>query len=431
MRESMIFNKILLLSLSVYAFIGIESVMAACYSSAAGEYCLTNKRYTCPAGCYCGSASEPDGALDKKGNKQKDIYQDEVAAWCKNGSSCPWSAGGGQCGTSDKAKVFRCPANFSFSDNGAKTIENCYTHRDGDYKKPKLYYKKITCSAGQYLPKNSDSCTSCKDDTGAYCPGVKNVVPSTSIDQGLNICPDKQKPNSERTACEDTSIHFDAGQYLPANSTSCVACKDKSYACTGGKFYQESFDQGITTCGDGYAQNDDKTQCIYVADTDYNCEVGYYLPAHGTKCERCASSKKYCPGGTFHYYDLDQGIYTCPYTSVANSDRSACVLRLSQDSMKYGPNGANAPLSEQCWNKKTREDYTRCIYSEKDTKLIQPLLKKPLANVGILDNIIDIKNTNRSLPMATPEDKASKFRNAPVVIEKNSVVQALVDSVTK
>jgi hypothetical protein len=99
--------------------------------------------------------------------------------------------------------------------------------------------------------------------------------------------------------------------------------------------------------------------------------------------------------------------------------------------MKYGPNGENTPLSDQCWTKKKREPYKKCIYSEKAPKTNQFLLKKPLANVGILDNIIDIKNTNRSLPMATPEDKASKFRNAPVVIEKDSVVQALLDSAKK
>lgn len=485
----MFFRKFILLSLSIYTVIGAESVMAACYSSSAGEYCLTNKKYTCPAGCYCGAASEPDGALDKKGNKQKDIYQDQVAAWCSNGKACPWSAGSGQCGTSDKAKVFRCPVAFSFSDTGSKKIEDCYTYRNGDYKNQKLFYKKMNCPAGKYLPKNTDSCSDCKNDANTYCPGIKDITPSitadqglstcpnnqkpnslktgcesnavtcslgqylpantldcttckdgfyclggsfnkSSSDQGLSTCPNNQKPNSSKTGCESNAIQCDIGQYLPANSNSCVKCKDKYYACSGGGFYTNNFDQGITHCEDGYVQNEDKTQCVYVADTDYNCDAGYYLPANKTKCEKCKSNKKYCPGGTFQYYDLDQGIYTCPYTSVANSDHSACVLYLSKDYMKYGPNGENTDLQDQCWTQKTDEDYVKCIYSERDPrKHSNSYMSAKKYNMEYSNGIVDIlKDSMRSTPVA---EEKTKRKNTPVVVEKGNLDQALLDSTKK
>ena len=426
----MFFRKFILLSLSIYTVIGAESVMAACYSSSAGEYCLTNKTYTCPAGCYCGAASDPDGALDKKGNKQKDIYQDQVAAWCSTGNTCPWSAGSGQCGTSDKAQVFRCPVAFSFSDTGSKKIEDCYTYRNGDYKNQKLFYKKITCPAGKYLPKNTDSCSDCKNDANTYCPGIKDITPSISADQGLSTCPNNQKPNSSKTGCETNAIQCGIGQYLPANSTSCVECKDKYYACSGGSFYTNNFDQGITHCEDGYAQNEDKTQCIYVENTDYNCEVGYYLPANKTRCEKCKSNKKYCPGGKFQYYDLDQGIYTCPYTSVANSDHSACVLYLSKDYMKYGPNGENTDWQDQCWTQKTDEDYIKCIYSERDPrKHSNSYMSAKKYNMEYSNSIVDIlKDSMRSAPVA---EEKTKRKNTPVVVEKGNLDQALLDSAKK
>lgn len=312
--------------------------------------------------------------------------------------------------------IYLCPSGKVANTNHSKCV---------DKKDSKNNY---ICKAGQYLPANATSCSSCRDRY--YCPGGTFEI--KSFDQGLKSCAYNEKPNQNQTGCETSSVRCDAGRYLPANATSCSNCKNRYYVCTGGTFEIKHFDQGIARCEYGYIQNEAKTQCVYVADIDYNCEVGYYLPANMTQCERCSSSKKYCPGGTFRYYDLDQGIYTCPYASVANSDHSSCVLYLSQDYMKYGPNGANTDWKDQCWTQKTDEDYTRCIYSEKNPKKhINSFISTKKYNKEsemLNNNLVDmtLKNNQRSIPEIATEEKNKRKNNTPVVVNKGFLEQTLV-----
>ena len=282
------------------------SAFAACYSSEAGEYCLTNKRYTCPAGCYCEKAPGDYGALDRKGNGQKDIYQEDVAAWCKNGTECKWSGGTGQCGTSNDAKVFRCPADFPESENASKTEKDCYAIVGNK----KLYNKVVTnCIPGTYLPINSDSCVSCKSGN-FVCPGpgTSGFKPSVTQDQGIKECKSGEKPNAAKTACDKEEA-------------------EEAEASTG----------------------------------DISVQPGYYLPEKSKTQKQCSESTYYCPGGSYAESGEDQGKFKCPKNTTANQKRTACVARVPKSNLKTGPN-PNTPTEFQCWMNVTDiEKYKLCV----------------------------------------------------------------------
>ena len=333
---------------------------AACYNSGAGEYCLTNKRYPCPSGCYCEVADGDYGAMDRKGNGQSDIYTDQVDSWCRYGSSCIWSAGAGQCGTSNDAKVFRCPAEFPNSEMAAQTKEDCFAKiSDGGSAYTKLYNKTTKCLAGQYLPRNSNSCAACKTGERYYCPGG-TFHASTSHDMGLQI------------KCE-------AGQYLPGGASSCKKCKTSSryYFCPGGIFASYlSDDQGIRKCTGDFVANSDRTAC---EDAKGNLELikslyegtisvpaGKYLPAGKKSPATCRGTTNYCPGGDFNVASVDQGIEACPPNTRANKDKTACSKVFTKIQMQYGPNGKDTPYTRQCWLKTdSAEDFKSCVFGTK------------------------------------------------------------------
>lgn len=120
-----------------------------------------------------------------------------------------------------------------------------------------------------------------------------------------------------------------SGYYLPANSDHCVICPN-IYDCDGGTFaFNENIDQGnklksqITENIINGCETDLHNTAIIAeyAPNQYDCSVGYYLPANIDECTLCPANS-YCGGGTYTFNEnIDQGINPCPdnKTSLAGS----------------------------------------------------------------------------------------------------------------
>jgi hypothetical protein len=213
------------------------------------------------------------------------------------------------------------------------------------------------------LPSNATSCSNCKDRYYVCAGGTFNKSPIT---QGLLRCATGQIADSSQTQCIYETFNCSAGQYLPAKNMRCLPCK-KDYYCSGGSYTYASIDQGADQCPAGFHPNQSQTECEKDLPNEVTCSAGFYLPANTTtmECKRCTNSKRYCPGGkTFKKSDIDQGIFDCPLTSVANDDRTACVLTLSKTFLQYGPN-ESAPLADQCWANKDSAKYQLCLFGNK------------------------------------------------------------------
>ncbi len=291
------------------------------------------------------SYSEISTALDAYLREKKDIYINNLYDKLEYSEELANSLG-----------IFSCPSQYPESDAGAKSAEDCYASANGQ----KVYNKTLNCKAGQYLPRNSSSCTACKTGERYYCPGG-SFHTSTSHDMGLKI------------KCE-------AGQYLPKNSSSCTACKtsNRYYVCAGGTFTTySSSDLGIKKCTGGLVANDGRTACQdsngnTVTQSSENTSAtihvpeGMYLQANQTEPVSCTGATKYCPGGEFEKASVEQGRYDCPLNGRANSDKTACVVSVSKTWMQYGPLGTNTPYKRQCWHQADALDpgrYIACVLS--------------------------------------------------------------------
>ena len=319
--------------------------------------------------------------------------------------------------------IYKCPSGKIANADHSKCVDKNNSSNNNDNNKPS---QKINCKAGTYLPmggKSINDCKSCLD--GYYCPGGTFEI--KSIDQGLKSCAYDQKPNTNRTACISARTHCDKGYFLPANSSICEKCVSSDYVCFGGDFIQnQNTNQGQSKCNSYQIPNDDKTYCIDKSSVNTYCNAGQYLPANSTKCERCPSTKHYCIGGEFKYESFDQGIYDCPMSSVANDRRDSCVLTLSQDFMKYGPNGSNVSIDEQCWTKKTDTAYKNCIFNTTVSHSKSHFATKiPPITTPLLNNL----QNNRSVPEILLKEKP--VRKEIIKIEKGSLEQALIDSAKK
>ena len=331
-----------------------------------GSFLFSGQCYTCDSGCYCPYPGNVDrDKLDPK----NDIKNEVLEKWCARQGSCSHTDkshdqnkyGYQECGKNNEARVFRCPEQFPNSAGGSTSIEQCYTVAGPK----KLYYKKITCVSGEYLPINSDTCVPCKTGTSDYCPGLKDVYPSITIDQGIKTCTSGQHANGTHTSCENASdgqIKCVAGTYLPANAEECAACPD-GFVCRGnGSYSKQPIDQGNEECPNGTVPNRTKTECETDPD-NISVPRGYYLPANHTTPQPCENlnRKQFCPGGTFAKSSLKQGIIDCPLNSNANENHTGCKLQLTMDQMKYGVATTKTQLGE-CWTKTDPEDYRYCIY---------------------------------------------------------------------
>jgi len=386
--------------------------------------------YICPGGTFQISYTEIGRHFDQE--------PDPGSTWSSNWKVFPKNLY--RSPTTDNG-IFLCPSGTVANSNHTACVK-----KDSSSSSSSNSGSKITCKAGQYLPANASSCSPCKDRY--YCLGGEFT--KSSSDQGLRTCVFSQ-PNKNKTACEVRCL---TGKYLPANSYSCQTCKDRYYCrggwfsqhtsydqgalfcsgtvnetksmcirnggssngsgngdssggssssqsqqrvscgsgqylpanasdssqcqpckdryyCLGGSFPVASYDQGLRTCPYNAAPNASRTKCEYGV---YQCEAGTYMPAKGSKCITCPSTKNYCPGGNFKPSDYDQGKKVCPGNTVANSKRSACLLTLTKDQMQYGMSGkdkSQIALDEQCWTRTDMNDYAYCMFGGKINVIIQ------------------------------------------------------------
>lgn len=112
-----------------------------------------------------------------------------------------------------------------------------------------------TCAAGYYLPANYDRCINCPSN--AYCGGGTYVF-NENTDQGIfrnyslvteNIVSGcEPRLNALYTIFQPNVHNCAPGYYMPANTDSCVICPANGY-CGGGTYtFNETTDQGITSC---------------------------------------------------------------------------------------------------------------------------------------------------------------------------------------
>lgn len=248
---------------------------------------------TCPVDSYCSGGAvvfneTSDGGISKcptgKSTDGKSgargvsecLSASEIIKICSAGTyaelgtECQACSKGYYCTDQNKGKT-QCPNGFSDSDIGAKEETQCYFGN-------KIYYKQVTCPAGQYLPANSNSCAACP--TGYVCDTGYTGYPKT-VDQGIT----------------PKSIQCPAGQYLPANKQTCVACPIDSY-CIGGTFsFNPTTANGRTPCPDGKTTYDatggtNASACITIPTS---CPGGQYLADR--KCHECPAGH-YCIGDT-------------------------------------------------------------------------------------------------------------------------------------
>ena len=174
------------------------------YKVKPGRYCWATQGYACAPGCYC------------TGNTGS------FTSWTKSsvtdGCSKRWAKIDSELGSYG---VHLCPADFPNSASGSSASSSCYYTSGGTT----LYYKNYpACAAGTYRPKNSGTCTTCPKDhycpgAAAAKPsktsdaGLKSCPPGTQSSLGAKSSSDCQK-----------HISCSAGQYLPANSETCAAC---------------------------------------------------------------------------------------------------------------------------------------------------------------------------------------------------------------
>ena len=110
-----------------------------------------------------------------------------------------------------------------------------------------------TCNAGYYLPADSDTCVACP--SGYTCNGGIFLF-NSDVAQGIRPNINGLITQNVGFGCGVVSNNVDAvfeivsstcasGQYLPKNTTTCVACPN-GYTCAGGTFtFDANIDQGI------------------------------------------------------------------------------------------------------------------------------------------------------------------------------------------
>lgn len=163
-----------------FVFACIILLCSAVSANAAGYTCPTYKKYiSCSAGYYlsnCGAESNWTGQTIAESALS-------VGNSCIKGTNAAYSYAGGRV----------CPK-----------------------------MDKVTCSAGQYLPKNSSACVTCK--AGNYCEGGSFTVNYAS-DQGLTACPAGTANASTGGKTVSACAACANGMYQDATGqTSCKSC---------------------------------------------------------------------------------------------------------------------------------------------------------------------------------------------------------------
>ena len=179
--------------------------------------------------------------------------------------------------------------------------------------------KMVECNDGEYLPGNSLECSSCTD-TDYYCEA--DIYEFSTQDQGLLTCSAGQEPNASHTGCVTGKINCPAGYYLPAGQSTCQQCTGYYY-CETGSYDPSGADQGLQTCDFGFEPNTDHTACSAKL---VECNDGEYLPANSLTCIACTGNY-YCEADIYEFSNQAQGLKTCSFGSQPTYDRTSCELR--------------------------------------------------------------------------------------------------------
>ena len=197
-----------------------------------------------------------------------------------------------------------------------------------------------TCNAGYFLPAASETCAPCPD--GWNCPGGIFNYSRTDF-QGLSKSAIYMAGN-ENNVCAANYAHgiyavftpidyvCDSGYFLPANSTTCIACPD-GYSCAGGTFnFNKINSQGLTRVAEYYTVNEVAAcaanfhhylNAVFVKNID--CDAGNYLPANTTVCALCPANN-YCLGGSYSpNVEHVQGVIQCPNNLFSPSGAASLV----------------------------------------------------------------------------------------------------------
>lgn len=300
---------------------------------AAGTYRPKNSGTctTCPKDHYCPgtAAAKPSKTSDAGLNSCPPGTQSSLGA--KSSSDCQKhiSCSAGQYLPANSETCAACTnGHYCTAGTYTKKAENqglkvCGAEQTPNASKTGCETKTYNCDKGTYLPANSTSCSACPSDS--YCPGQSGMVKS-SAPQGFIQCTGNTTPKSDHTGCEEKkpdSVTCKVGEYLPANTYACAACLANS-ACKSGTFKPSNANQGIESCGNGYSVSADKASCVKNKPTSVKCQGGQYLPAGKETCAQCTSGF-YCPGGDLPYSETsDSGIGTCPTGQIPTSDQTKC-----------------------------------------------------------------------------------------------------------
>lgn len=179
-----------------------------------GEYKNGGFRHDCRPGCYCEGNKDGKGVHWTAG----DIRKGCLNRWSKVTKVL------------NSIGVFLCPADFPNSDYAAKSSADCYFRNAAG---AKIKYVKVSCSAGEYLPKGSDKCALCP--AGYYCPSSFTEYPSKDKDQGEMIemptgYTSDRGAKSEANKKKIDEIPCEAGKYSQYGK--CEVCP-ATYYCPG------------------------------------------------------------------------------------------------------------------------------------------------------------------------------------------------------
>ena len=267
----------------------------------------------------------------------------------------------------------------------------------------------ITCLAGEYLPADATSCTTCPEGSG--CPGgdysFNETTPQgapqcsegtysgttgasscTACSGGTNsqvgattcgeTCSNSLHVSTWSTACNiascDTgyensnnscvartfSITLDNQNADIAGSTSVTATYNDSVPSITipekvgynfGGYYTEINGGGVRYIKeDGTSAKDwDSTtiDTLYAKWTlkSVTCSSGEYLPKESITCSNCTAGN-YCVGGTYNYSTVeDQGINSCAVGSYSLASSSSCTMCSGNTTSGVGQTSCNASCS--------------------------------------------------------------------------------------
>ena len=151
-------------------------------------------------------------------------------------------------------------ANFAFAETVSQDTQNgCNFIGNATRLIAVFEINEYTCDSGEFLPANTLGCVACPSrytcNGGTFqfneyfAQGILyNQLATSNVN---NVC--GYGGGEKMTAVFEANEHTcTAGQYLPAGVDACTQCPANSY-CGGGTFvFNETTDQGIVACDNGY-----------------------------------------------------------------------------------------------------------------------------------------------------------------------------------